>query len=102
MAKFARHKYLIVFLSALGCLGLLFAASRLLRSPEPLDPSKLHEYSVSELIDGLQHEAAEGLGTCSTAWADGFAALDEAPQFRGGMLNSPAPTTSPVMRELVR
>jgi hypothetical protein len=70
--------------------------------PTPLDPTRLESYSAKELINGLQDEASEGLGTHSTAWADGFLASDEAPTFRGGILGSEKPAVSPVMRELVR
>lgn len=67
-------------------------------NPKP-DLSRL---KVTELIDKLEAESAEGIGSHATAWASGFIAIDEEPQFRGGMLGSTKPTTSPVMRELVR
>jgi hypothetical protein len=67
----------------------------------PLDTSKLPDYSVEELIAGLQAESDEGLGTHSAAWASGFIAIDEEPRFRGGILGSAKPVVSPVMKELV-
>jgi hypothetical protein len=68
----------------------------------PRDKARLGGYSVEELIDGLQDENSEGLGTHSTAWADGFLASDEAPKFRGRVLGSAMPAVSPVLRELTR
>jgi hypothetical protein len=79
-----------------------WAGYRYLTQRTPLDPARLESYSAMELIDGLQDEASEGLGTHSTAWADGFLASDEEPKFRGGVLGSAKPAVSPVMRELVR
>jgi hypothetical protein len=57
--------------------------------------------SDQELIDRLQEETDEGIGSHSTAWVSGFLAIDEKPQFRGGILGSSKPKTSPIMRELV-
>lgn len=65
-------------------------------------PTNLERLSATELINSLQDEATEGAGTHSTAWADTFMALEETPQFRGGILGSAKPVTSPVMREIVR
>jgi len=79
-----------------------WAGYRCFTQRTPLDPAQLESYSAKELIDGLQDEASEGLGTHSTAWADGFLASDEESKFRGGVLGSAQPTVSPVMRELVR
>lgn len=62
----------------------------------------LSRWKVIELIDKLQEESKEGVGSHSTAWASGFLAIDEEPQFHGGVLGSHKPTTSPVMKELVR
>jgi hypothetical protein len=58
--------------------------------------------STEELIDALQKEAAAGVGFDPVASADGFAAIDEVPQFRGGILGTKRPETSPAMREIVR
>jgi hypothetical protein len=98
-----RRGWLFVFLVAasFGAIaswaGLLFFGSR-----KPLDHTKLTSYTVEKLIDALQDEASEGLGTYSTAWADGFLASDKEAKFRGGILGSAKPNVSPVMRELVR
>lgn len=69
---------------------------------KPLDHTKLADYDTRELIDALQDETLQGLGTHSTAWAEGFLASDDEPRFRGGILGSEKPKVSPVMRELVR
>jgi hypothetical protein len=69
--------------------------------PAP-DREKLQDVKTSELIDRLRDISDEGIGTHSTAWADGFLAIDEEPRFRGGVLGSRKPAVSPVMRELVR
>jgi hypothetical protein len=66
------------------------------------DHSKLANYDVEELIDGLQDETSEGLGTHSTAWADGFLASEDEPKLHGGIIGSAKPNVSPVMREIVR
>jgi hypothetical protein len=62
----------------------------------------LDKLAVKELIDKLREESEEGVGSHSTAWVSAFLASDEEPQFRGGILGSPKPKTSPVMRALVR
>jgi len=62
----------------------------------------LDKLKVKELIDKLQEVSEEGIGLHSTAWASGFLAVDEEPQFQGGILGSHKPKTSPVMKELVR
>jgi hypothetical protein len=64
--------------------------------------SLLDKLTTEELIGKLQEEAAQGIGTHATAWASGFIAIDEEPQFRGGILGSEKPAASPVLRELVR
>jgi hypothetical protein len=69
---------------------------------KPKHNSDLSKLKVPELIDKLQEESSEGTGFHSSAWASGFMAIDEEPQFHGGILGSQKPTTSPVMRELVR
>jgi len=63
---------------------------------------RLPDYRTEELIDRLQDEATEGMGTHLTAWAEGFLATEEEPRFRGGILGSAKPAASPVMKELVR
>jgi hypothetical protein len=75
------------------------SAEKEVKPDSKLDLSKL---KVTELVDKLQEESEEGIGTHSTASASGFLANDEEPQFRGGILGSHKPKTSPVMRELVR
>ena len=110
MPKLARPKLVFIFVAGLVC-ALLISASFYyfsVRKPldvdnrKPLDVDNLANFNVEELIDGLQDEASQGLGTHSTAWADGFLASDEEPRFRGGVLGSAKPDVSPVMRELVR
>lgn len=56
---------------------------------------------VESLINNLQDESNEGIGTHSLAWASGFMALDEEPRFHGGVMGAPRPVTSPTMRKLV-
>ena len=62
----------------------------------------LDKLTVDELIAKLQEESEQGIGTHATAWASGFIAIDEEPQFRGGIIGSVKPATSPVLREIVR
>jgi hypothetical protein len=62
----------------------------------------LARLKVSELIDKLQEESDQGVGFHATAWTSGFMAVDQEPQFGGGIIGSRKPVTSPVMRELVR
>jgi hypothetical protein len=102
MRKFPRLKLVHVLIAGLFCVLAAWAGDQHFFARKPLDLADLSRYSVEELIDGLQDEASEGLGTHSTAWADGFLASDEEPTFRGGVLGSTRPSVSPVMRELVR
>ncbi|MGH8045670.1 MAG: hypothetical protein ACREKL_00360, partial [Chthoniobacterales bacterium] len=67
--------------------------------PASADLSKLPD---EELISKLQEISNDGVGFDSMAWAGGFLALDEDPEFRGGIMGSPKPHASPVVRELVR
>ncbi len=53
------------------------------------------------MIDRLQEESNEGVGTHPTAWVSGFMPLAVPARFEGGILGSKAPTVSPVMTELV-
>jgi hypothetical protein len=114
MFRLKRRKQILAGFAALVCVLLTWAtlhyvdtrkaavAEEHFGSGKPLDPEKLAPYSAEELIERLQDVAAQGLGTHATAWADGFLASDEEPQFRGGILGSAKPQVSPVMRELVR
>ena len=77
-----------------GQRGLAAAARRDIRT--------LAEVPTEALVDHLVEESAEGIGSNTTAWAIGFLAIDEEPQFAGGILGAPKPTVSPTMRELVR
>ncbi len=113
MPKLARLKPVFLLLAGLVCALLIWTAFHFLGprnlaevenfgSGKPLDLEKVANYSVEELIDRLQDVAVQGLGTHSTAWAEGFLATDEEPRFRGGVLGSAKPAVSPMMRELVR
>lgn len=55
-----------------------------------------------ELIDQLAEISEEGTGFHATAWSSQFIATEEEPQFRGGIIGSPKPVTSPVLKQLVR
>jgi hypothetical protein len=101
MPKLAQSKLVFVLISILLC-ALIVLASYYYFVRKPLDVLNLASNSVEELIDGLQDEESEGLGTHSAAWADGFLASDEEPRFRGGILGSAKPNISPVMKGLVR
>jgi hypothetical protein len=81
--------------------AVVYAAGAMDQSPPP-DKGPVGKLKLTELIDKLPDESSEGAGFHSTAWASGFMAIDEEPEFRGGILGSRKPTTSPVMRELVR
>jgi hypothetical protein len=101
MSKSARTKLVVAILAGGACALALLLAIHFLRR-KPLDLDRLGNYRAEELIDGLQDEGAEGVGTHSMVWANGFLATDEEPQFRGGMLGSAKPAASPVMKELVK
>ena len=58
--------------------------------------------ATERLIDRLVHESAEGIGSNTMSWAEGFMAIDEEPRFAGGILGTKKPRVSPIMRELVR
>jgi len=64
--------------------------------------TQLSSLKTSQLIDRLVDLGSEGIGFHSTAWVSGFMALDEDPEFRGGVLGSSKPEVSPTMRELVQ
>src|SRR5262245_28230596 len=72
------------------------------RSPAPPSREALEKMSAEELIGWLRYESKQGIGLHATAWASGFLAIDEEPEFHGGMLGAPKPAPSPVLRELVR
>jgi hypothetical protein len=57
---------------------------------------------VIQLIDQLLNVGSEGIGFHPTAWAGGFMAIDEEPQFRGGIIGSRKPIVLPAMRALVK
>jgi hypothetical protein len=101
MFKPSRRLRVILLIAGIGLIPGIIVIRGLFAPVVALDVLKLPDYSVSELIDGLRTESVEGLGTHSTAWADGFAAIDEEPEFRGGILGSSKPVISPVMKELV-
>jgi hypothetical protein len=64
--------------------------------------TQLSRLKTSQLMDRLVDFSSEGIGFHATAWATGFMALDEDPEFHGGVLGSSKPEISPTMRELVR
>lgn len=70
--------------------------------PRPKRVVPVEKLTVEQLIDALQEESEQGIGTHATALASGFIGDDEPPRFGGGVLGSPRPVTSSVMRELVR
>src|SRR5262245_10405138 len=72
------------------------------RSPPPPGREALEKMSAEPLIGWLRYESNQGIGSHATAWASGFLAIDEEPEFHGGMLGAPKPAPSPVLRELVR
>lgn len=57
---------------------------------------------VENLISELAQIDSPAPGLHGTASAIGFIAEDKPPRFDGGVLGSPAPKTSPQMRELAR
>lgn len=57
---------------------------------------------VVRLIDSLTAVGEEGVGFHSTAWAEGFIAIDDEPRFAGGIIGSTQPVISPSLRALVR
>jgi hypothetical protein len=55
-----------------------------------------------QLIDSLANISSEGTGFNSFSMSSTFMAINEEPQFHGGIIGSPKPTVPPAMRELVR
>jgi len=102
MPKLVRPKLALFLVAGLACALVIWAAYHYLVARKPLDVANLASCSIEELIDGLQDETSEGLGTHSTALAAGFLASDKEPEFHGGVLGSAKPNDSPVMRELVK
>ncbi len=97
------------FLSILIVLILAFGSLLFAQQAKPADApltsdsvQSLKALTSADLITKLQEESNEGIGFDTMAWASGFIAIDEEPQFRGGIMGSPKPKVSPVMRELVR
>lgn len=76
------------------------AAPQVSATPPPVED--LSKVPMEDLISKLQEISQPGIGTHPTAWATAFIAIDDQPEFRGGMLGSAKPATSPVMQELVR
>src|SRR5205823_9556613 len=74
----------------------------IIRSAPPELPFRPVDPSVVTLIDQLRDVTDEGVGTHSTALAIGFIAVNEEPQFGGGVIGSRRPVTHPAQRELVR
>jgi hypothetical protein len=68
------------------------------KKSKPALKTDLSELKVSELIDMLREESKED----STAWASGFLATEEQPQFPRVFPGWPKTSASPVMKELVR
>jgi hypothetical protein len=82
-------------------LWLLFPAAGSAGGDKPGGEPPFEKRTTAELIDELQEESEQGVGTHATAWVSGFLPLDEEPEFRGGILGSREPATSAVLRELV-
>jgi hypothetical protein len=57
---------------------------------------------VVRLIDRLVEVDEDGIGFHTSAWAVGFIAMDDEPEFAGGIIGAPRPSVSPIMRALVR
>ena len=101
---------LAIGLGAVGCLYVGCSSSRWAgntppASPKvkmaPVDPA-ISNLTNEALIDRLQEESEEGVGTHATAWISGFLPLNSPAKFEGGILGSPSPSKSQVMTELVR
>jgi hypothetical protein len=71
-------------------------------SATPPSVEDLSKVPTEELISKLQEISQPSIGTHPTAWTTAFIAIDDQPAFRGGILGSAKPATSPVMQELVR
>lgn len=81
---------------------LCFSASAAPQASATPSPEDLSKVPTEDLIPKLQEISQPGIGTHPTAWATAFIAIDDQPAFRGGILGSDKPATSPVMQELVR
>lgn len=57
---------------------------------------------IEKLIDGLVDLGKSTTGAHPTAWGEQFMAIDEEPEFRGGIIGSEKPTVDPTMRKLVQ
>lgn len=57
---------------------------------------------VEKLIDRLVGFGGGTTGTHATAWTSQFMAIDEEPEFHGGVFGSPKPVVDPTLRRLVQ
>ena len=89
-----------LILSALVCVPVFSQPPG--KDAKPSAKLPLDKLTTGELIDKLQEESEQGIGTLPFSWASGFLAVDEEPKFRGGILGSEKPAASPVLRESVR
>jgi hypothetical protein len=64
--------------------------------------TKIEELTTDELIQKLTEVSDFGVGFHPTAWASGFIAVEDEAESKGGIIGSPKPKVSPIMRELVR
>lgn len=86
-------------------LCLLAVISREVSAQEAADqkrPENLEQSTNEQLIDQLATTSAFGVGFHPTAGFSGFIAVDDKPQFGGGIIGSIPPAVSPAMKELVR
>src|SRR5262249_14798014 len=70
--------------------------------PGPEGRPRVHNAKAARLIDRLAQVTDEGVGYHSRAPPSAFLAVDEGPEFRGGVIGSKRPVASEGMRDLVR
>ncbi|HTQ09562.1 MAG TPA: hypothetical protein VMI31_05775 [Fimbriimonadaceae bacterium] len=68
----------------------------------PVAKSDARNANAERLIGQLVDFGKPTAGAHPTAWASQFMAIDEQPQFHGGILGSAKPTVDPTMRKLVQ
>lgn len=83
----------IAFLVTVGCAAPVAGSEG--QSPK-LNPG------AERLIDQLVQFGKATTGAHPTAWSSQFMAIDEEPEFHGGILGSAKPTVDPTMRKLVQ
>lgn len=82
----------VVAIALVGCVSV----GQTKKTPQAADPE------IEKLIDRLVDLGDETTGAHSTAWGGQFMAIDEEPEFHGGIIGSKPPSVDANMRKLVQ